>query len=93
MLNDLYFKPWELGATPQALCHIASLAAIPADLVEFCLFEAMKHENKHCKAEKGSPVAEQVIRHTEVPFDGDVSSQEDIKAFWAERERCENKSK
>ena len=32
-------------------------------------------------------IDEQVIRHTEVPFDGDVSSQEDVKAFWAERER------
>ena len=32
-------------------------------------------------------IDEQVIRHTEVPFDGDVSSQEDIKAFWDEREK------
>ena len=58
-----------------------------ADLVEFCLFEAMKHENKHCGAEEGSSIDEQVIRHTEVPYDGDVSRQEDIKAFWAEREK------
>ena len=58
-----------------------------ADLVEFCLFEGMKHENKHCGAEDGPTIDEQVIRHTEVPFDGDVSSQDDIKAFWDEREK------
>ena len=32
-------------------------------------------------------IDEQVIRHTEVPFNGDVSTQDDIKAFWAEREK------
>ena len=60
-----------------------------ADLVESLLYEAMKYEHKHSRqdAEEGSPVAERVERHTEVPFDGNVSSQEDIKAFWAEREK------
>ena len=39
-----------------------------ADLVEFLLYEGMKHENKHCGAENGSPVDGRVERHTEVPF-------------------------
>ena len=38
-----------------------------ADLVEFLLYEAMKHENKHCRAEDGPTIDEQVIRHTHVP--------------------------
>ena len=32
-------------------------------------------------------IDEQVITHSQAPFDDDVSTQEDIKVFWAERER------
>ena len=39
------------------------------------------------KPETHPTIDEQVRRHTEVPFDGDVSTQEDIKAFWDKRER------
>ena len=46
------------------------------------------HAEKHCQEpKKGPTIDEQVIRHTEVPFDGDVSTQDDIKAFWDEREK------
>ena len=60
-----------------------------ADLVEFLLYEAMKHENKHCRAEDGPTIDEQVIRHTEVPFNGDVSTQEDIARAWVANEKGE----
>ena len=36
---------------------------------------------------KGPTIDEQIIRHSQAPFDDDVSSHEDIKAFWDEREK------
>ena len=65
-------------------------------ITERMYLDAFEHGYKHGveDAAKSSQelkihptIDEQVIRHTEVPFDGDVGSQEDIKAFWAERER------
>ena len=55
-----------------------------ADLVEFCLFEAMKHENKHCGAEEGSSIDEQVIRHTHVPDEGWEYTLGSIEEVWAD---------
>ena len=36
---------------------------------------------------KGPTIDEQIIRYSQAPFDDDVSTQDDIKAFWDERER------
>jgi len=38
-----------------------------ADLVEFLLYEGVKHENKHCEAEEGSPVDKRREREGRVP--------------------------
>jgi len=45
MLNDLntgHFRSRELGACHMALCHVASLAAIPAVLVGFGIWKLAK---------------------------------------------------
>ena len=41
-----------------------------ADLVEFCLFEGMKHENKHCWPKEGSPVDAVGKTYVHVPGSG-----------------------
>ena len=66
-------------------------------ITERMYLDAFEHGYKHGRQDSADrdvselkihpTIDEQVIRHTEVPFDGDVGSQEDIKAFWAERAR------
>ena len=49
-------------------------------LSKMCFIHAAKHCQEHT-------IDEQVIRHSQAPFDDDVSTQDDIKVFWAEREK------
>ena len=49
-------------------------------LSKMCFIHAAKHCQEHT-------IDEQVIRHSQAPFDDDVSTQDDIKAFWDEREK------
>ena len=65
-----------------------------AGLVEFLLFEGMKHEHKHCESNKTvPPINKRRVREGSVPSGCNDCSQEgistkaDVVAMWRENER------
>ena len=65
-------------------------------ITERMYLDAFEHGYKHGVEDaakssqvpkRGPTIDEQIIRHSQAPFDDDVSTQDDIKAFWDEREK------